>query len=199
MIVGFLMMVMFIRLVANTDVVLASNPMPAEPAASFIQENQTNEQLASQANPVAHDASPAVECSLGGQVPESIRRWCGPMEQYASVSGLPVNLVAALITQESNGDPDAYSHSGAVGLMQIMPRDGIASSFMCVNGPCFSDRPSINELYDPDFNLAYGTKMLAGLIQKHGNLRDALKAYGPMDRGYEYADKVLRIYESYEF
>jgi hypothetical protein len=39
--------------------------------------------------------------------------------------------------------------------------------------------------------------MLAGLINRLGSLREALKAYGPMDMGYSYADRVLAIYENY--
>jgi hypothetical protein len=38
--------------------------------------------------------------------------------------------------------------------------------------------------------------MLAGLIQRFGNVRDALKAYGPKDVGYYYADIVLNIHNS---
>lgn len=54
------------------------------------------------------------------------------------------------------------------------------------------------ELYDPEYNISYGVRMLAGLIQKTGNPRDALKSYGPMDVGYYYADKVLKIFEVYQ-
>ena len=54
----------------------------------------------------------------------------------------------------------------------------------------------MNQLYDPQFNIDYGAHMLIGLYKKYGNLRDTLKAYGPMDRGYEYADRVLAIYKS---
>jgi hypothetical protein len=39
--------------------------------------------------------------------------------------------------------------------------------------------------------------MLAELVKRHGSLREALKAYGPMDRGYYYADKVLGLYSQY--
>lgn len=81
--------------------------------------------------------------------------------------------------------------------MQVMPRDGKAASFMCKNGPCFANRPSSAELYDPEFNIKFGTKMLAGLISREGNIRDALKSYGPMDVGYYYADIVLGLYEQY--
>jgi soluble lytic murein transglycosylase-like protein len=108
------------------------------------------------------------------------------------------NLIAAVMLQESGGQHLAYSKSGAVGLMQVMPRDGIAASFICKNGPCFASRPTIEELQDPDYNVNYGTRMLASLNTRYGNIRDALKSYGPKDVGYYYADKVLSIYNHYQ-
>jgi hypothetical protein len=136
-------------------------------------------------------------CLVSQRFPASIRRWCGLITQYASKHGLPPDLVAALIWQESGGNPVAYSQSGAVGLMQVMPSDGLASSFQCAGGPCFSTRPSSDELKNPEFNVSYGTRMLAGLVGKTGNLREALKSYGPANVGYYYADKVLGIYQNY--
>jgi soluble lytic murein transglycosylase-like protein len=82
--------------------------------------------------------------------------------------------------------------------MQVMPRDGRAAEFMCINGPCFSARPSMEELFDPQFNIEFGVKLLSGLVSKYGTIRDGLKAYGPMDRGYDYADLVLAIYDGYQ-
>jgi hypothetical protein len=35
------------------------------------------------------------------------------------------------------------------------------------------------------------------LFSRFGNMRDALKSYGPMDVGYSYADKVLAIENRY--
>lgn len=137
-------------------------------------------------------------CSLPDSYPEKVRRWCDPIERYARETGLPANLIAAVMLQESGGNPDAYSHSGAVGLMQVMPRDGIAANFMCVNGPCFTSRPTIDELKDPDFNIAYGSRMLANLYERNGSYREALFRYGPMDVGYHYADLVLTIWENYQ-
>jgi soluble lytic murein transglycosylase-like protein len=81
--------------------------------------------------------------------------------------------------------------------MQVMPRDGRAASFMCVNGPCFSNRPTGEELEDPEFNVSYGTKYLARQVKRTGNMRDALKSYGPMDVGYYYADKILNLFNQY--
>ncbi len=135
----------------------------------------------------------ADDCSLPASVMDSVRQWCDLIQQTAAKYGVDPLLVAAVMTQESGGQPEVISASGAVGLMQVMPRDGIAATFQCVNGPCFAARPSIGELLDPQFNIDYGTRMIAGLIQKHGDVREALAAYGPYNVGYSYADKVLAI------
>jgi soluble lytic murein transglycosylase-like protein len=140
----------------------------------------------------------ATGCSLPSSYPPAIQQWCQAIELSAQESGLPVNLIAAVVLQESGGDPLAYSHSGAVGLMQVMPRDGLAADFMCINGPCFASRPTIAELQDPNFNLTYGSRMLANLYAKHGTYREALFRYGPMDMGYRYADLVIKIWENYQ-
>ncbi len=136
-------------------------------------------------------------CPLSSTYPDKVLRWCDLIVETASQHNLPPELIAAVILQESGGDSQAYSSSGAVGLMQVMPRDGLAARFQCVNGPCFASRPTIAELQDPAYNIEYGTRMLAGLLARHGDLRSALKAYGPMDVGYRYADIVLSIYENY--
>jgi hypothetical protein len=138
------------------------------------------------------------ECPLNNQVNPAVRQWCKWIDQYARENNLDPRLIAAVITQESAGQPQAYSASGAVGLMQIMPRDGLAASFMCINGPCFASRPTISELSDPEFNISYGSRMLAGLVQKYGSPREALQFYGPANVGYTYADIVLSIYSSYQ-
>lgn len=136
-------------------------------------------------------------CQVSQEFPEGVLQWCELITHYAFKNQLKPDLVAALIWQESGGQADAYSHSGAAGLMQVMPRDGIAASFNCANGPCFSDRPTTAELMDPEFNIQFGTGMLAQLVQKSGSVREALHAYGPMDMGYAYADKVLSLFQQY--
>ena len=47
--------------------------------------------------------------------------------------------MAAVMQIESQGNPQAYSPSGAAGLLQVMPRDGLAANFMCADGLCFSN------------------------------------------------------------
>lgn len=140
---------------------------------------------------------PTNECLISLNYPQSIQQWCSMIVIEANKFELDPNLIAAVMLQESGGDPYAYSTSGAVGLMQIMPRDGIAEKFMCINGPCFTNRPSSEELYNPQFNIEYGSRMLSNLFSRNGDWREALKSYGPMDVGYSYADIVLSIYHNY--
>jgi soluble lytic murein transglycosylase-like protein len=152
---------------------------------------------AAMAQPALQAPPDAGVCQVNSRFPEQVVSWCELITGAALKEGLSPDLLAALILVESAGDPKAYSRSGAVGLMQVMPRDGLAAAFQCINGPCFASRPTIAELEDPVFNVEYGTRMLAGLVKRHGNLRDALKAYGPMDVGYSYADKVLSLWDAY--
>ncbi|HQN04342.1 MAG TPA: lytic transglycosylase domain-containing protein [Anaerolineaceae bacterium] len=135
-------------------------------------------------------------CELSAQFSVEIKQWCSMITSTSYAAGLDPNLVAAVIQIESAGNPDAYSNSGAVGLMQVMPRDGLAANFHCINGPCFASRPAMAELFDPAFNISYGTAMLSSLVNKNQNLRDGLYAYGPAGVGYSYADAVLQVYQS---
>ena len=132
-------------------------------------------------------------CEFYDRYPEKVQQWCNLIEESSEKYSIDPLLIAAIMLQESGGQSEIMSGSGAVGLMQVMPRDGIASSFQCINGPCFANRPSIEELKDPAFNIDYGVRMLAGLIERYGDIREALKHYGPYDVGYQYADKVLLI------
>jgi soluble lytic murein transglycosylase-like protein len=137
-------------------------------------------------------------CEWGKAYPEQVTRWCGLIEQAAVETGLEPALLAALMLEESGGNPDATSKDGAIGLLQVMPRDGIAEAFQCPNGPCFAARPSSAELADPVFNVHFGAKYLAGLVKRVGSLREALKLYGPIGVDYAYADAVLGIQARYQ-
>ena len=141
---------------------------------------------------------PASKKQLSAKYPQSIQKWLEEIEYSADQHGLDPNLIAAVMLQESGGQSTVISASGAVGLMQIMPRDGIASKFICGDHPCFKNRPSINELLNPDYNIDFGTRLLSGLLKTSGSTRNALKSYGPMDVGFYYADIILSIYSSYK-
>lgn len=187
-IVGGCAVVIFLAgLIVNPQIVVASTPD---------QNNIQNQSIFTLPDNSTSDKQFG-DCSLPSAYPDAVRQWCGWIMEYAGKNDIDPLLLAAVITQESGGDPQAYSASGAVGLMQVMPRDGIAAGFMCVSGPCFSSRPSSEELSDPEFNISYGAQLLAGLISQHGDIREALCAYGPHDVGYTYADAVLNIYTAY--
>jgi len=141
---------------------------------------------------------PVSKEQLSVKYPQSIQKWLEEIEYSADKYRLDPNLIAAVILQESGGQPTVISTSGAVGLMQIMPKDRIASRFICGDNPCFKNRPSIDELLDPNYNVDFGARMLSGLLENSGSTRNALKAYGPMDAGFYYADIVLSIYSSYK-
>jgi hypothetical protein len=170
----------------------ASTPVPSKKKKT----EKPKESSSTQAD--SSQAKDTPDCILSSQFPDSIRQWCSGIVNAAQDQNLDANLIAAVMLQESGGDPQAYSSSGAVGLMQIMPRDGLAASFFCGDSPCFASRPSMAELYDPEFNLNYGANMLGSLYRKYGDWRDALMAYGPANVGYYYADIVLGIYQNYQ-
>jgi hypothetical protein len=167
------------------------------PAPAGITLKQTSDQQINQQNKTGQPSWDG-QCQVSSLYPPKITRWCDLITQYSTKHNLDPDLVAALIWLESGGNELAYSHSGAVGLMQVMPRDGLAASFMCANGPCFQDRPSSDELRNPENNIAFGTRYLASLLQRNGNLREALRSYGPIDAGYSYSDKVLNIFNQYK-
>lgn len=205
--IGSLCLFLLTGLIANPKIVLASSEVIDQTVASAAESltaaevqasNLDNSEAAAEPAPGEPAAGAGEDCVLSASVRPEVRQWCVLVMRYAAENNLDPNLIAAVMTQESGGNPQAYSKSGAVGLMQVMPRDGLAAGFMCPNGPCFASRPSMEELFDPEFNIAYGTRMLAGLIQKYGNVRDALMKYGPANVGYYYADIVLNIYSSYQ-
>lgn len=86
------------------------------------------------------------------------------IEKYAAQNGLPPSLVKAVIQTESSGNPRCVSGAGAMGLMQLMPAN--------------VKEAGISDPFDPEQNIAAGTKQLAGLMsQYHGDLDLALAGY----------------------
>jgi soluble lytic murein transglycosylase len=90
---------------------------------------------------------------------------------------LDAALVAAVIYRESKFDPSARSRSGAIGLMQLLPdtAQGIATH---TGGSAFV----VDDLYDPEINVRYGSFYLRRLIRKYDDERLALAAYNAGQR-----------------
>jgi len=90
-----------------------------------------------------------------GSMPADVRRWAYLIIPAATANGIPADMIAAVMTAESGGDPLAWNTgSNARGLMQIL------------GGP-----------WDPSANIDVGASMLAGLKQEFGSWKLALAAY----------------------
>jgi soluble lytic murein transglycosylase len=95
------------------------------------------------------------------------------IEQYAQKNALDPFLVAGVIRQESAYNPKALSYANARGLMQVIPETGRR-----VARQLGLKKYTTARLYDPETNIAIGTKYLAGLLEQFdGNLYRALAGY----------------------
>jgi soluble lytic murein transglycosylase len=87
----------------------------------------------------------------------------------ASASVDPL-LVVAVMREESGFVPDARSHAGAVGLMQLMPE---TARWMAAK----AKRPE-GELHDPEYNIRLGAEYLGYLHRQFGgDTNKVLAAY----------------------
>ena len=117
---------------------------------------------------------------------QRVRAYCINIQECISQhANLDEALVAAVIMQESGGDPNVINaNSGATGLMQIMPDFVIPG------------RPTQDQLLDPAFNIQTGCNILSAYIDRYGSIRDGLWAYGGTNGTYaQYADIVLNVYD----
>lgn len=86
------------------------------------------------------------------------------IDKVAKKHGVDQKLVRALVRQESGFNPNATSHCGAQGLMQLMPATAKGLG--------------VTDAYNPVQNVEGGVKYLKGLLNKYnGNVILALAAY----------------------
>lgn len=110
----------------------------------------------------------------------------------AATHGVDPYLVAAVILSESSWDPEASSHQGARGLMQLMPE---TAQDMVAKGLVDGKRYSYENLEDPTVNIEYGCAYLSYLLTYFNGATDrAIAAYnagmGNVD-GWAKQDKLL--------
>ncbi|HZG79400.1 MAG TPA: lytic transglycosylase domain-containing protein [Brevibacillus sp.] len=94
----------------------------------------------------------------------SIQAILDKIKKTARSHGVDEDLVREVVRAESNFNPYAVSGAGAKGLMQLMDRTAQAMH--------------VRNVYDPEENLAGGTKYLKNLLERFdGNIGVALAAY----------------------
>lgn len=110
---------------------------------------------------------------------------------------VPVSIVLAVISQESEFKPGAISAKGARGLMQVMP-----STFTNYSAnPLLAQQ---HQIQDPVLNMRAGISFLGDMYRIYGDWKKALRAYqaGPdnaNNKVYDwYANGVLGKAERYE-
>ena len=126
-----------------------------------------------------------------------IKKWDDLIAEASDSHGVDKNLIAAVITQESGGNPHAVSRAGAKGLMQLM--DSTASDL------------GVSNSFSPRSNIMGGTRYLRALLDKHnGNEQLALASYNagpsavdkykgipPYSETQNYVKSVLRLKERF--
>jgi len=101
------------------------------------------------------------------------------IEMHAAADGLPADLVRRVIARESGGNSRVV-HAGNYGLMQIKLATARSMGY----------RGSAAGLLDPDTNMTYAVKYLAGAYRAAGgNMDRAVHYYAS---GYYYAAKRSR-------
>ncbi len=116
------------------------------------------------------------------------------IRKAAAKHGVPVKIAKAVVEVESNFNPRARGRAGEVGLMQIKPATARGIGY----------RGSTKALYDPETNIEWGMKYLAGAHQRaNGDLCGTILRYNaghyakrmnPVSR--KYCSKVKRIMSS---
>ncbi len=125
---------------------------------------------------LARLAYPQPDAHRPEDMPASVAHVLYPLPFFSSVTTAATRehvdpmIVAGVMRQESAFLPDAVSHAGAVGLMQVLPK----------TAPHLSKRLNLRysraKLFDPDYNVQLGTLYLSDLINQFG-IEGALAAY----------------------
>lgn len=95
------------------------------------------------------------------------------IEKYSDAYGVSPSLVCAVICTESHYDPDAVSHAGAIGLMQLTP----ATFDWAQQRAGVAEKQDATALTDPETNIRFGVYTLQLLSEQFTDEDTVLAAY----------------------
>ncbi|MCM1330650.1 MAG: lytic transglycosylase domain-containing protein [Ruminococcus sp.] len=99
--------------------------------------------------------------------------YSGYVEKAAAETGLDKYLIYAVIKTESGFDEKAVSDVGARGLMQLME-----DAFDWVKFRMGDEREvEYGDMYDPEYNIEYGSYLIKLLYDEYGDIETAIAAY----------------------
>lgn len=142
--------------------------------------------------PVIPEAEAEIEAPEA--VSPEIGRYTALLRTYAKEYGVPFELAQAVVKVESNYNPMIRGSAGEIGLMQIKPA---TARMMGYAG-------GVRGLFDPETNIKYGMKYLAGAHRLSGgftcgtilryNAGHGAKRMNPVSR--RYCGRVQSIMDS---
>jgi len=124
------------------------------------------------------------------------RAYWTDLKRFSSANALDPYMVASLIRQESEFNPNAVSNKNALGLMQLLPRvgQGVAKQEKLKHF-------SAQLLFTPAINLQLGTRYFRSMVDQFGGFEYALAAYNAGDdrvKDWQAAGKYRDIQEFVE-
>lgn len=118
--------------------------------------------------------------------------------EAAGATGLHPALLKAVCLAESGMNPNAVSHAGAQGLMQLMPATAAGLQ--------------VSDPFDPEQSIGGGARYLAAQLDTFGDTRRALAAYNagpgnvrkyngipPFEETQDYVVKVMDLYRYFRY
>ncbi|OXS75098.1 hypothetical protein B1B05_15300 [Domibacillus enclensis] len=195
----------FFNTMINTTAAKAATGTPSSPLSSGMGTNAVFGSILQQAlaqglqivQSDAAPAKPALYTKAGADLVNApVTDFDDIITRAAEQFNVPKKLIQSVIKQESNFNPNAVSHAGATGLMQLMP--GTASYL------------GVHNSTDPEQNVFGGTKYLRQMLDMFGgDISLALAAYNagpgnvkkydgipPFNETQNYVKKVTGYYNA---